>query len=131
MNTKRITLGLVLDSVNKNGLDKTIDFFKQDYHIDDIIVFSKDPLLASIDKNYGVLSLYHFKFYKGFVVFFALDDYIQYKGYSLSNDIYLYLENESLQNNIESINRYTLKNTNIIIQNKHTNELELMNAKLL
>ena len=94
----KITLAFMLDVIDKNGLDDIVNFFKLKYDINDIVVFSKDPLLAAVDNSYGVLSLYYLKFYQGYVIFFRLEDYLEYQNYSLSKNIYLYLDNCALTN---------------------------------
>ena len=123
-----INLGLVADAVGRGGLDDIINFFKLKHVVDDVIIFSKDPLLSTIDPSYGVLSLYYFKFYKGVVVFFTLDDYLEYKDYSLSKDIYLYFDDYSIEN-IENIDRNMLKNIQMLVTNKTSNQIEIFTLK--
>lgn len=125
---KNISLGLMVDSVGRNGLDDIISFFKSTNTVDDIVLFSKDPLLSTIDTSYGVLSLYYFKFYKGVVVFFTLDDYLEYKDYSLSKNIYLYFDDKSIEN-IENIDRHMLKNIQMLVKNKISNQIEIFTLK--
>jgi len=128
---KNTTLGLMIDSVSNGDLDDIIKFFQDQYIVDDIIVFSKDPLLCEINHNYGVLSLYYLKFYKGTIVFFTLEDYMQYKEYSLSKNIYLYMHNINDIDNIENIDRNMIKNIQIITPNQESNKIELFNIKSL
>jgi hypothetical protein len=123
-----INLGLMVDAVSRGGLDSIIDFFKKRYVIDDIVIFSKDPLASNIDSSYGVLGLYYLKFYKGSVVFFTLDDYLEYKDYSLSKDIYLYFDDYSVEN-IENIDRNMLKNIQMLVTNKTSNQIETFTLK--
>jgi hypothetical protein len=123
-----INLGLVADAVGRGGLDDIINFFKLKHVVDDVIIFSKDPLLSTIDPSYGVLSLYYFKFYKGTVVFFTLEDYLEYKDYSLSKDIYLYFDDYSIEN-IENIDRNMLKNIQMLVTNKTSNQIEIFTLK--
>lgn len=123
-----INLGLVADAVGRGGLNGIISFFKEKYIVDDVIIFSKDPLLSTIDPSYGVLSLYYFKFYKGTVVFFTLDDYLEYKDYSLSKDIYLYFDDHSVEN-IEKVDRNMLKNIQMLVTNKTSNQIEIFTLK--
>jgi hypothetical protein len=123
-----INLGLVADAVGRGGLDNIITFFKLKHAVDDVIIFSKDPLLSTIDPSYGVLSLYYFKFYKGTVVFFTLEDYLEYKDYSLSKDIYLYFDDYSIEN-IENIDRNMLKNIQMLVTNKTSNQIEIFTLK--
>ena len=123
-----INLGLVADAVGRGGLDDIINFFKLKHVVDDAIIFSKDPLLSTIDPSYGVLSLYYFKFYKGTVVFFTLEDYLEYKDYSLSKDIYLYFDDYSIEN-IENIDRNMLKNIQMLVTNKTSNQIEIFTLK--
>jgi|LakMenEpi03Aug12_release.lakeMendotaPanAssembly.Ray.scaffolds.fasta_scaffold18253_5 hypothetical protein len=123
-----INLGLMVDAVGPNGLDSIIGFFKEKYVVDDVVVFSKDPLLSNIDSSYGVLSLYYFKFYKGAVVFFTLDDYLEYQDYSLSKDIYLYFDDQSIEN-IESVDRNMLKNIQMLVTNKTSNQIEIFTLR--
>lgn len=113
----KINLAFILDSVDKGGLDHILDFFKKKHSIDDVVVFSKDPLLAVIDKSYAMLSLYYFKFYKGYVVFFRLEDYLEYQNYSLSKNIYLYLDDNTIEN-IETIDRNMIKNISLLVRDK-------------
>jgi hypothetical protein len=123
-----INLGLMVDAVGQSGLDSIISFFKAKHTVDDVVVFSKDPLLSTIDPSYGVLSLYYFKFYKGTVVFFTLDDYLEYKDYSLSKDIYLYFDDHSIEN-IENVDRNMLKNIQMLVTNKTSNQIEIFTLK--
>jgi len=123
-----INLGLMVDVVGQGGLDNIISFFKAKHTVDDVIIFSKDPLLSTIDTSYGVLSLYYFKFYKGTVVFFTLDDYLEYKDYSLSKDIYLYFDDHSIEN-IENVDRNMLKNIQMLVTNKTSNQIETFTLK--
>lgn len=123
-----INLGLMVDSVGHDGLSSVIGFFKNQYTINDVVIFSKDPLLATIDPNYGVLSLYYFKFYSGSVIFFTLEDYLEYKDYSLSKDIYLYCDDNSIQN-IKDIDRNMIKNIKMLVTNKSSNQIEIFTLK--
>lgn len=123
-----INLGLMVDSVGRNGLDGIIDFFKAKYAIDDVIIFSKDPLLSTVDPSYGVLGIYYLKFYKGTIVFFTLNDYLEYQNYSLSKDIYLYFDDNSIEN-IENVDRNMFKNIQILTTNKASNQIEIFTLK--
>jgi hypothetical protein len=119
----KINLAFMLDAIDRGGLDDIVNFFKINHDIDDIVVFSKDPLLATVDSSYGVLSLYYFKFYQGYVVFFRLEDYLEYQDYSLSKNIYLYLGDGTIEN-IETIDRNMLKNISILTKNKTSNTVK-------
>jgi len=111
-------------------LNKIVDFFEKIYQIDDVFIFSKDLLLSSINQNYGVLPLYYLKFFKGIVVFFSLEDYLEYKDKSMNNKSYLFVDNKTIED-YNSINRNMLKDILMIGLNNTTNEIELIEMKTL
>jgi hypothetical protein len=62
------------------------------------------------------------------VVFFTLDDYLEYQDYSLSKDIYLYFDDQSIEN-IESVDRNMLKNIQMLVTNKTSNQIEIFTLR--
>lgn len=119
---KNTKLSFVLDITDSSYiLDKIKDFFKTKYNIDDTIVFSKDPVVCRIPKEYGVLSTFYYRFYKGIVVFFTLEDYLEID----TDDTkirYLYMDDKTIEN-LESVNRQMLSNISILSLNKDTNSI--------
>lgn len=111
---KNLKLSFFIEGIDSGDLlIKIKEFFANSYQIDDLIIFSKDPIATKIPKDFGILSVYHLTFYKGIIVFFSLDDYIAYDTGSSSQHKYLFI-NENTINDLESVNRAILKNINMI-----------------
>ena len=112
-----------IDSAINPELDKIKEYFiKQGHVIDDVVLFAKEPMSLETGSSYGILCLYYFKFYKGSVVFFTLDDYLEYRDYSLSKDIYLYVESESQLS--ENTDRNMIKGAQILVLNQESQTIE-------
>ncbi|NBX98113.1 hypothetical protein EBQ81_04600 [bacterium] len=127
-NTK---VSFFLDLVEDDSiLNKIIDFLSKQYQIDDVFIFSKDLILSSVHRNFGTLPLYYFKFFKGTVVFFTLEDYLEYKDYGLNTNCYLYIDEKTIED-YNDINRNMLKDILMIALNKVTNEIESLDMRKL
>jgi hypothetical protein len=115
---KNIKLSFFIDGTDSSEiLVKIKEYFSQKYTIDDVIVFSKDPIISRMPKEYGILSTYHLTFYKGIIVFFTLEDYLSHENISLSKERYLFINDKTIKD-IESINRSTIQNINMITMNE-------------
>ena len=111
---KNLKLSFFIDSIDSGDLLLKIkNYFSKKYTIDDTIIFSKDPLVSKIPKDFGILSIYHLTFYKDIIVFFSLEDYQAYNNISLSSHTYLFINNNTIQD-LESVNRAILQNINMI-----------------
>lgn len=125
-NTK---ISFFVDIVEDNIVsNKILDFFKQTHKIDDVFVFTKDLLSSSINSNLAVLSLYHFKFYKGVVIFFSLEDYMEYKDYGLNTKCYLYIHPKAIED-LNSVNRNMLKDIPMLVLNPSTQLIETLEMR--
>lgn len=111
-------------------LNKIIVFLNKHYQIDDIFVFSKDLILNSVHRYFGTLPLYYLKFFKGIVIFFTLEDYLEYKDYGLNTNCYLYIDEKTIED-YNNINRNMLKNISMIGLNKITNEIESLDMRTI
>jgi hypothetical protein len=109
-------------------LNKIVDFLSKQYQIDDVFVFSKDLILSSVHRCFGTLPLYYFKFFKGTVVFFTLEDYLEYKDYGLNTNCYLYIDEKTIED-YNDINRNMLKNISMIGLNKTINTIESLDMR--
>jgi len=125
-NTK---ISFFVDIVEDNIVsNKILDFFKQTHKIDDVFVFTKDLLSSSVNSNLAVLSLYHFKFYKGVVIFFSLEDYMEYKDYGLNTKCYLYIHPKAIED-LNSVNRNMLKDIPMLVLNPSTQLIETLEMR--
>lgn len=126
INTK---ISFFVDIVEDNIVpSKILDFFKQTHSIDDVFVFTKDLLSSSVNSNLAVLPLYHFKFYKGIVIFFSLEDYMEYKDYGLNTKCYLYIHPKAIED-LNSINRNMLKDIPMLVLNPSTQLIETLEMR--
>ena len=116
---KNIKLSFFIDGIDSSEiLVKIKEYFSQKYTIDDVIIFSKDPITSRMPKEFGILSTYHLTFYKGIIVFFTLEDYLSHENSSLSNERYLFINDQPIED-IESINRSTIQNINMITMDEN------------
>lgn len=117
-------LSFFVDIANEdNLLNKIKVFFSSIYDIDDTFIFTKDLLSSFVHKNFATLPLYYFKFYSGIVVFFTLEDYLEYKDDGMHISAYLYIDNNTIKD-MDSVNRNMLKDIQMIGFDPNNNCIE-------
>jgi hypothetical protein len=72
----------------------------------DLLLFS-DNLRETTNYNIAILSTFYMEFYKDYLIFMSVDDYLAYRSRLLTKHVFLYVD--SLESLPENIDRNLLK----------------------